>query len=551
MAETWMGAMTRPLTLALLLLVCVPLAEAARLKGDEAASRLASRATFGMPYEAILDMADTGERRWLRQQFKTPMSSHDAIVDELVALQNAGLFDELLENNNNLDRVYRRLAWWHTTMTAEDQLRQRVAFALSEIFVVSDNLVVLQDYPYALSNYYDMLLTHAFGNYRDLLLAVTLHPTMGVYLSHLGNARSNPDANTFPDENYAREVMQLFSIGLFELNEDGTEKLDKDGQPIPTYDNTDIEEFAKIFTGLSFAGSNFQIRRNTVNFREPMQMYDAFHEPGKKTLLQGEVVPAGQSGLEDVEQAIDNLFNHPNVGPFFSKLLIQRLVMSNPSPAYVSRVAAAFNGEDTGVRGDMQAVIEAVLLDKEARAEPDKRGQAGKLREPLLRVVAALRQLKVFSPDGFYANTGLIIQENTQQHALSAPSVFNFYLPSHSPVGAIADAGLVAPEFQITNSSTIVTVSNMLEAALIGDVANDLFRAPFTAAEYDLSDFMPLAKKPKKLLKRIDLVMTYGTMSGKTRNHIRSTIGPIDDPDLRVRLALFLAYFSPDYAVEL
>ena len=225
--------------------------------------------------------------------------------------------------------------------------------------------------------------------------------------------------------------------------------------------------------------------------------------------------------------------------------------MSNPSPAYVKRVTAAFNGDKTGVRGDMQAVIEAVLFDKEARALPDKQGEGGKLREPLLRVIAALRQLKVSSPDGFYANTGTFIQQQTGQHPLSAPSVFNFFLPSHSPIGPIAEAGLVAPEFQITNRGSIVTASNMLEAVLFGNVTNDLDRPPFSKAEFDFSDFEALAMKPKKLLKRLDLVMTYGTMSKQPRNHIRSTIGQIDDPDTRLRLALFLVYFSPDYAVEL
>ncbi len=535
-----------------LLLACaVSPVQAERLRGEEAASRLASRATFGMSYQQILAIHETGERRWMREQYELPPSSHDAVVDQLYALLDSGQFDEQVRNNPNVEQVFRRLAWWHRSMTAEDQLRQRVAFALSEIFVVSDHVPALMRFPYALSNYYDTLLEHAFGNYRDLLRAATLHPAMGVYLSHLGNAKSDPEANTFPDENYAREVMQLFSIGLFELNPDGTEILGDEGQPVPTYDNEDIREFARIFTGLSFAGSNFQIRLGTVNFREPMEMFDAFHEQGEKHLLRDEVVPAGQTGMEDLEQAIDNLFNHPNVGPFFGRRLIQRLVTSNPSPAYVARVTAAFNDNGAGVRGDMRAVLEAVLLDREARVLPREKSHRGKLREPLLRVIAVLRQLRVSSPDGFYANTGYVVQEQTQQHPLSAPSVFNFFLPDHSPVGPIAEAGLVAPEFQITNSGSIVTLSNMLERILLAGLANDLPRPPFSAAQLDFSDYRELARKPARLLDRLDLVMTYGTLRPETRRHIRATIGQIQDPGLRVRVALYMMYFSPDYAVEL
>ena len=396
-----------------------------------------------------------------------------------------------------------------------------------------------------------MLLENAFGNFRDLLLDVTLHPSMGVYLSHINNARSNPEAGTFPDENYAREVMQLFSIGLFELNADGTEVLDASGGPVPTYDNDDIREFAKVFTGLSWGGPNPRFGSNRAVFRQPMRMFDEFHEPGAKTLLRGEVLPAGLSGMEDIEGAVDNLFGHPNVGPFIGRQLIQRLVSSNPSPAYVARVTDAFNDNGAGVRGDMKAVLRAILLDPEARAEPDAESTRGKLREPLLRYTAMLRQLGVSSPDGFFANLGYAVQEQLQQHPLSAPSVFNFYLPSHQPIGDIAALGLVAPEFQITNSNTIVAISNLLQNAVIGDQVNDLLESPFSPATLTFDDFVPLADDVDGLLDRLDLVLTYSTLADPTREAIGELIELIEDPDLRLRVAAWLVLISPDHAVEL
>ena len=386
------------------------------LRGIAAASRLASRATMGQDYQAIVAMSEEGEDVWLSRQFETPAGFHDPIVTDLIQRLSAGEFAALEAQNPNIQAVFSRLAWWQRAINAEDQLRQRVALALSEIFVVSDSLNALARYPYAMSNYYDMLLDNAFGNFRDLLLDVTLHPSMGVYLSHINNAKADPEANTFPDENYAREVMQLFSIGLFELNPDGTEKLDADGNPVPTYDNDDIREFARVFTGLSFGGQNRQFGSRGVDFRAPMAMFEAYHDDGEKTLLRGQQVPAGQPGMSDIDAAVDNLFNHPNVGPFIGRQLIQRLVMSNPSPAYVERVTAAFDGVDGSPRGDMKAVLAAILLDPEARSVPDPEGTGGKLREPLLRVVATLRQLGVSSPDGFYANSGFFVQDLSLIH---------------------------------------------------------------------------------------------------------------------------------------
>lgn len=529
-----------------------PPASPAALGGILGASRLGSRATFGADFDTILQIEAVGAEVWLEEQFSLPLSSHGSVVESLLAREAAGDFDEIAarENNDNLAAVFGRIAWWHRTVTAEDQLRQRVAYALSQIFVISDEVNELLLSPFGTSNYYDMLLGNAFGNVRTLLRDVTLHPAMGIYLSHLNNARSDPDNGTFPDENFAREAMQLFSIGLFELNPDGTEKRSDTGQPIPTYDNNDIREFAKIYTGLSWGGANNRFGSDRYDFTQAMRMFDDFHEPGAKTLLNGTTVPAGQSGLADIDAAIDNLFMHPNIGPFLGKQLIQRLVTSNPSPAYVTRVSAAFDDNGSGVRGDLQSVLSAILLDPEALAEPDPESNFGKLREPLLRYTAMLRQLGVSSPDGFYANAGFFVQQLLQQHPLSAPSVFNFYSPNHQPIGEIAQQGLVAPEFQITNSNSIVEISNLMRFAVVADLVNDQSDPPFFKATLDLDDFLPVADDPVALLDRLDTVFTYGTLSQDTRSAILELASLLDEPELRVRIAAYLLVISPDYAVE-
>ncbi|MFK8041645.1 DUF1800 family protein [Congregibacter sp.] len=522
------------------------------LRGIMGASRLASRATFGADFKTIERIETVGQEEWIEEQFELPLTSHDAEVEILLAREAAGEFDALRQSqdNDNLAAVYGRMAWWHTTITAEDQLRQRVAYSLSQIFVISDEVNALLLSPFGTSNYYDMLLSHAFGNVRDLLRDVTLHPAMGLYLSHVNNARSDPESGTFPDENYAREAMQLFSIGLFELNADGSEQLGSDGQPVPTYDNNDIREFAKIFTGLSWGGENNRFGSDRYNFTEPMRMFDAFHEPGEKVLLRGLTVPAGQDGLTDIEAAIDNLFMHPNIAPFLGKQLIQRLVTSNPSPDYVARVSAAFDNNGSGERGDMRAILRAILFDPEALAEPDPESSFGKLREPLLRYTAMLRQLGVSSPDGFYANLGFFVQQLIQQHPLSAPSVFNFYSPRHQPIGELAEQGLVSPELQITNSNSIVEVSNLMRYAVVADLVNDLSDPPFLKAGLTLGDFLPLADDVDALITRLDTVFTYGTLSADTRNAVRELIELLEEPELRIRIAAYLVLISPDYAVE-
>jgi uncharacterized protein (DUF1800 family) len=509
-----------------------------------AASKLLNVATFGPTLQEIEAAAEQGLDDWLDEQFALEASSHMEIVNRYI--DEYGLdFD-----TDPIPGVYRRYAFWERAITAPDQLRQLTAYALSQIFVVSDNVDAFLLDPRALATFYDMLLDNAFGNFRDLLLDVTLNPSMGFYLSHVNNAKTDPVANTFPDENYAREVMQLFSIGLFELNQDGTQRLDAQGNAIPTYDNATIREFSRVFTGLSYGpeqpGEAVVFGLDRRIFDTPMVMFEAFHETGEKTLLNGTIIPDGQTGMQDIESAIDNIFNHPNVGPFIGKQLIQRLVTSNPSPGYVSRVAAAFNGENGSPRGDMQALLRAILEDPEA--------QSGiRLREPFRRYVALNRSLEASSSEGIYPGLGFIAHFLTQQNVMSAPSVFNFYLPDYIPPGELGDAGLVAPEFQITNASTVTGMINVYAFALYGAASIDTVDG-FEPIGLNFEPWVDLADSNEALLDQIDLVFFSGTLGEQERTIVDGVLNAyrtagLENIDL-VRVALYLLLSSASYAVQ-
>ena len=438
------------------------------------AARFLGQSTFGADYDLIEKTASMGFEAWIDEQLDMPISYVSPNIPRVLAAVELLNEDETLDEQEKNLGFFFRSAWWETILSADDQLRQRVAFALSEIFVISDQSDELFNSANGLADYYDMLLENAFGNYRDLLLDVSLHPCMGFYLSHLNNPKGNPNENRRPDENYAREVQQLFSIGLYELNPDGSRKVDDSGQFIPTYDNEDIREFAKVFTGLRGGAwndyfiqeaenqgetlpeeVNFGTYFGLINPTVPMEMFQGQHELSEKFLLQNAVLPANRPGMEDIESAIDNLFFHPNVGPFISRLLIQRLVTSNPSPEYVKRVAAVFHDNGLGIRGDLGAVVKTILLDEEARncqALFDPIG--GKLREPILRYTHLLRSFHAQPLAGVVISTGIRFQLATGQFPLSSPTVFNFFLPDYQPNGAIKDQNLVAPEFQIHSNSS-------------------------------------------------------------------------------------------------
>ena len=530
-------------------------------------SRFLGQATLGADFETIESVYEEGIAGWLENQFSTGRGFYiEDLTRELTILE----LDSVFTSGGNVSRIepeqrYWQTAWWQYTMTSPDLVRNRIALALSEIFVVSE-VPRLGDYPLALANYYDMLLDNAFGNFRDLLEAVTLHPAMGVYLTHMNNPKADPLLNRFPDENYAREVMQLFTIGLYELNNDGTRIVDDQGNWIPTYDNDDISEFAKVFTGLTWGDAYLfgQEPQTELSFTYAMQMEDRWHEPGEKELLNGFTIPNQYpvNGMSDIQLALDNLFNHPNVGPFIGHKLIQRLVKSNPSPNYVKRVANTFNDNGVGVRGDMKAVVRAILMDPEARScDATQSSFAGMLREPIVRYAHVCRAFNAYNESGQYRNAMESFGQKLFQRPLGSPSVFNFFSPEYQPIGAIEEAGLVAPEFQITNSVSIVGYINKLHEWIIednkvmeyynlfgGEQNRDQHRVNLNIT-HELA--MMEAGEVDQMIERINLILMHGQMTEETRNTIRTAV--VSYPDsmlaLKVKIAIFLAMVSPDYLI--
>lgn len=412
------------------------------------------RSTFGPKPSSYQELADLGYSRWLDRQFSMTPSLH------LTRLKQYPLEDGR-DSYNQSDRVS---VWWDLSLNAPDQLRQRVAFALSEVFVISRYGASLNGRVLEMTDYYDMLITHAFANYRDLIESVTLHAAMGDYLSMMANQKADPESNRYPDENYAREVMQLFSIGLYELNPDGSEKLDNQGQLIPTYSQDDIENLARVFTGWHIAEKNQpNWGSKDGNWLLPMVAYPERHDFEEKVVM-GEVFAQGQTAEQDMAQAMDMLLNHPNTGPFISRHLIQRLVTSNPSPAYVARVSALFDDNGSGVRGDLKAVVRGILTDSEALNGGDR--SPVKMKEPLIAMTNFFRALEAKSadPSGRFHNS-----INTfgayGQSPLGSPSVFNFFSPDYAPNGEIADANDVAPEFEILSWNNFILTNNQLWSA--------------------------------------------------------------------------------------
>ncbi|MBT1444090.1 DUF1800 family protein [Shewanella sp. JM162201] len=482
--------------------------EALRAMTELEASRLLHQATMGPVSGEISASAGISEEEWIAQQMALPQSS---------LLANIRLYGNETELNYNTNHWVD--TWWRTSMAAPDQLRQRVAFALSEIFVVSTKGAGLTREPRGMANYYDMLAAHAFGNFRDLLEDVTLSPVMGVYLSHLGNEKADEARNIRPDENYAREVMQLFTIGLEMLNADGTPIIGNDGRAIATYGQDEIEGFARVFTGWTYGGATRWVNPQK-NYLVPMTAWAAYHSPEQKQLLGGTVLPAGQSAEQDLSDALDNLFNHPNVGPFIGKQLIQRLVRSNPSPAYVARVSAVFNDNGSGVRGDMAAVVKAILLDDEARIPNLADNRAGKVREPLLRTMQLWREFKADSVSGRVLT--LDMEESHGQAPLGSPSVFNFFRPNFAPAALQAD-GLVAPELQIANDASLIGHMNFSHMATYSRIAEKISSPGDQWILIHLSEHADLLSKQgiDALLDRWNLVFCAGTMTATERRILK------------------------------
>jgi uncharacterized protein (DUF1800 family) len=457
---------------------------------------------------------------WINEQMAIPASSHlEAMRADFRAFPPTTPRPRI--NNAN-----RQVAWWQLALTAPDQLRQRVAFALSEIFVVSDVNDALANNAEGATVYYDMLARDAFGNFRQLLEDVTLHPIMGAYLSHLKSPKADEKHGTSADENYAREVMQLFTIGLNELQPDGTYRLGKDGRPIATYDQNTIVETAKIFTGWGFYSPepkpNFLGAR--ANFIQRMMLYPEQHDDGPKTLVGGVQIPAKQGGIADLRTTLDTLFNHPNTGPFICRQLIQRLVTSNPSPGYVYRVSQVFAHNGHGERGDLGAVIRAILLDYEARS-PDVLHNFGygKMKEPLLQASALLRAFDATSSSGRYnfANA----EGTLGEAALHSPTVFNFYEPNYVLPGPLAAAGLYAPEYQILTDTTAISIPNQLRNFIHTPV-----KPNENALVLKLDPLVSLAQKPDDLIDYLNLVFCAGALPAQAHAVIADALNHLPSP---------------------
>lgn len=478
------------------------------------AARILQQTSWGPSPETVIQMQTRRDLQdYLNGQFALPQSN---------------CFPAPLKDDNITTLEQR---FFVCAVSRDDQLRQRVAFALSQILVASSNKV---NDTTGMTMWQNMFQQDAFGNFSTLLKDVTLSPVMGNYLDMVNNDKPNPATGTSANENYAREVLQLFSIGLEQLNPDGTKQLDGSGNPIPTYTLDTVTNFARVFTGWTYPGGSFG---GSPKYTGPMIAVDSHHDTGSKTLLNGFVVPAGGTAQGDMDLALQNIFNHPNVGPFICKQLIQHLVTSNPSPEYVGRVVAVFNNNGSNVRGDLKAVITTILMDSEARRGDDPaqvQANDGHLKEPVLLMTNLLRAMNARS-NGDGASAYAI---NMKQEPLNPPSVFNYYHPTFQ----IPDTNLLGPEFELFNSSTAITRVNFVNDAVYGTIGKSM--------TLDLSYYLTLASSPDQLVDRMGEVMMNGQMSVQMRSEIINAITGISDNTKRVQAALYLIASSSQFQVQ-
>ena len=501
---------------------------AQRLPTADEAARFLVQASFGPTKALIQEVRDLGLTGWFESQTKKSLTTTQT---------------HMFRTQQPVSALYWRQGWWRAALITPDQLRHRIAYALSQIFVVNNEPgTVIGDNALVQAAYYDPFIKNAFGAYRDLLNHVTYSSTMGFYLSHLNNRKSDLSINRFPDENFAREIMQLFSIGLWELELDGSRKRDAFGNDIPTYDNSVITELAKVFTGMSHSRTNgslatsFYDLPNGNDYIYPMKVWDEEHEPGPKVLFRGITIPEGQSGEEDVQQALDALANHDNTAPFMCRLLIQRLTSSNPSTDYIRRVVTAW--QTSG--GTLDRVVRAILFDPEAREVGIDDGQRGKLREPLLRMIHIMRAFAPSDQSGKYGALVPTLKTELGQFVMSSPTVFNFYLPDFTPVGPIQDAELVAPEFQIATSSTLLTTHDRLKSTA---------SSGHWVTGVDYTEELEMLQSPDTLIDHLDNLLTYGQMSAVTREAVKERIlGEAVEAE-KVKVAVQTIVTSPEFSV--
>ena len=512
---------------------------------------------------------------YLQQQFNTPTTNtaYEWIEQRGYSTSNA---------NRYVYATYpAEFVVWKELFSAPDSMRKRTALALSEFFVASMQTAEFDWRGHAYASWWDMLSRNAFGNFRQMLEDVTLHPAMGYYLNTKGNQKENPATGRVPDENYGREVMQLFTIGVLQLNLDGTPKLGGDGKPLESYTQDDVTNLARVFTGYDFDTSD-GVRLPVIKAdgtpetftslsrdftRKPMALTAARHSTLEAKFL-GTTVAAGTAGPAALKIGLDTLFNHPNVGPFFGKQMIQRLVTSNPSKAYVARVAAAFNNNGAGVRGDMKAVWTAILLDDEARGPQGLADPGfGKLREPMLRFVQWGRSFNATSAAGSWKMFDLS-NPATQlgQSPLRAPSVFNFFRPGFVPPStALAASKTPAPEFQLVNETSVGGYLNFMQNVIRTGITCPEPTLPEAAYRNYIPDVissytpeLALVGDAAALVARMNLILCAGQLSSATQSTmvaalnatlITATSTASQKLD-RVCAAVLLVMASPEYLVQ-
>jgi uncharacterized protein (DUF1800 family) len=538
------------------------------------AARFLTQASFGPTDAAIDRLLDVGYGAWIDEQFALPATSHRSHWEA----RNAEIAAATPGSTAGQDQVFE--SFWKQAITGPDQLRQRTAFALSQIFVISMVDSNVGNDPRAVAAWLDMLGNQGLGSYRGLLESVSRHPMMGYYLSHLRNQKANAATGRVPDENYAREVMQLFSIGLVELNEDGTARTGAGGAALETYTPADISGLAKVFTGFSwacpdwpdnncfFSGSNAGVSDPDRGFL-PMRGYPQYHSTEVKTFL-GNSVAAQSTSAPDtsLSGALDTIAAHANVGPFIGRQLIQRLVTSNPSPAYVTAVARAFANNGSGVRGDMKAVVKAVLMHAEARTVNDT---SGKVREPVLRLSAYLRAFPHSSDTGYW-RVGNTDNPGTSlgQTPLRAPSVFNFYRPGYvAPGTQSATRNLAVPEMQLASETTAAGFVNYMRDNISAGVGanngtvNGVVRNR-RDVQPDFTAELALATDVPALVARVADRLTYGNLAAAAQADMVTAVTSIAMPATtgsnqaaidtvkrnRVNAAVLLVLASPEFQVQ-
>lgn len=512
------------------------------------AARFLTQSTMGANRSQIEQLKTMGYVEWLNKQFAIPIQS--TRYDWLVAHKDPGSGKSFNHIDFRFGQEGFDAANWYKLLTAPDLLRQRVVFALSEILVISIDGLDSYWPQFRAAAYLDLLEKHAFGNYRDLLEAISTSPAMGQYLTFLGNEKENPTTGSSPDENYARELLQLFTIGLKELNIDGTVKL-VNGSPVETYTQNDISQLARVFTGWEW-DPPYVDRREPSFAKRPMIQLSNLHETGESNFL-GSTVAAGLDGKASLKRALDIIFAHPNVAPFISKQLIQRLVTSNPPASYVARVAKVFNDNGNGVKGDMKAVITAILLDDVARNPANVTNpQFGKVREPILRFTAWARAFNVTSANDTW-DPGWVRNSDwgLGQAMLHSPSVFNFFRPGYVPPNsAIAEAGLVAPELQLTNEVSVFGYINFMQNKV------ERYSSLTKASNKDknlgvnFSGLLQLASDASKLVDEVSLLLTAGQLSSETLTTIKTAVGNVRDLNNRVHAAVMLVLAAPEFIVS-